>query len=297
MQTKSKRNGHGPSISNSRKSKEDRLTRLANVECSGESFRRASTSSSLGKRPSTYARDKQQLEYIFLFDYPKEASDRPPVSLYDLITLSRRELHFKLELKQRFRVAQIVAQAIGAFHSDDWLHKSIRSHAIKIFFLRSNTSSCDFNNPYLADFGFARPVAGSTSMLVAATGIDWDIYQHPDRWDLPRASFNPAHDIYSLGVVLLEIGLWQAARQLYDDFVKYDLGGRVPPEGVSANEIRMAFLEDARQRLAHRMGSSYQEAVLACLDGDWGDLIGTRDFASKFQERVVGKVDMRSFLA
>jgi hypothetical protein len=190
-----------------------------------------------------------------------------------------------------------VAQAIGSFHSDDWLHKSIRSHAIKFFFLHADVSSYDFENPYLTGFGFARPVAGSTSMLAAATDIDRDINQHPDRWDPPRASFNPIHDIYSLGVVLLEIGLWQTARQLYDDFVKYDLKGHIPPEGVPAKSIKKALLGDATERLAHRMGSSYQEAVLACLEGDWGELIGTRDFASKFQERVVGKVDIRSYLA
>ncbi|KAL2787129.1 hypothetical protein BJX66DRAFT_341497 [Aspergillus keveii] len=246
---------------------------------------------------NAYTRDKDQLVYIFLFDYPCGASDRPPVSLHELITSSRREPLFKLELKQRFHVAQTVAQAIGSFHSDDWLHKSIRSHAIKFFFLHADVSSYDFENPYLTGFGFARPVAGSTSMLAAATDIDRDIYQHPDRWDPPRASFNPIHDIYSLGVVLLEIGLWQTARQLYDDFVKYDSKGHIPPEGVPAKIIKKALLEDATERLAHRMGSSYQEAVLACLEGDWGELIGTRDFASKFQERVVGKVDIRSFLA
>ncbi|KAL2819585.1 hypothetical protein BDW59DRAFT_165036 [Aspergillus cavernicola] len=246
---------------------------------------------------NAYARDKERFQYIFLFDYPKGAADRPPVSLYDLIASSRREPQFKLELKQRFRVAQTVAQAIGAFHSDSWLHKSIRAHAIKFFFFqRDGESSCDFNNLYLTDFGFARPVAGSTSMLAAARDIDHDIYQHPDRWDPPRASFSQIHDIYSLGVVLLEIGLWQTARQLYEDIVQYELRGKVPAEGVSAKKINRTFLDDAKQRLAHRMGAPYRDAVLACLDGDWGDLVGTRDFASKFQERVVGKVDIKAFL-
>jgi Cys-tRNA synthase (O-phospho-L-seryl-tRNA:Cys-tRNA synthase) len=71
----------------------------------------------------------------------------------------------------------------------------------------------------------------------------------------------------------------------------------VPLEGVPAKKIKKALLEDATELLAHRMGSSYPKAVLARLDGDWGDFIGTRDFASKLQERVVGKVDIRSCIA
>jgi len=39
--------------------------------------------------------------------------------------------------------------------------------------------------------------------------INLDYYQHPDkRWD-PSIRYSRSHDIYSLGCVLLEIGLWK----------------------------------------------------------------------------------------
>jgi serine/threonine protein kinase len=39
--------------------------------------------------------------------------------------------------------------------------------------------------------------------------IELDYYQHPEkRWN-PGARYNRAHDVYSLGCVLLELGLWE----------------------------------------------------------------------------------------
>jgi hypothetical protein len=58
------------------------------------------------------------------------------------------------------------------------------------------------------------------------------------------------HDIYSPGVVLLEIGLWQTIKQIYEDMVRVEFDGIPPPEGVPANTIKAAYLEDAETRLA-----------------------------------------------
>ncbi|KAM0421122.1 hypothetical protein ACHAPT_011014 [Fusarium lateritium] len=242
---------------------------------------------------NSYSWDAQEAQYTFLFDYPPGTSDLKPKSLNNFILSSSNEPYYKLELKQRFHVAQTIARAIGAFHSDGWLHKSIRAHAVKFFFL-DDDGKCDFANPYLTDFEFSRPVAGMTRLAPGAVDVDHEVYRHPDRHGLPNASFNMTHDIYSLGVVLLEIGLWQTARQIHDDIVKYDLDGDAGK--ITAQMVKNAFLQDAKERLAHRMGSAYQEAVIACLDDDWESFVGSRDFANEFQRRVVQKVDIKAFV-
>lgn len=243
---------------------------------------------------NSYAWDAEKAQYMFLFDYPLNTANRVPKSLNDFISTSEFQPKYKLELRQRFLVAQTMAGAIGAFHSDGWLHKSIRAHAVKFFFL-TDGNRCDFANPYLTDFEFSRPLAGITRLAPQAIDLDYDVYRHPDRHGLPGTSFSKMHDIYSLGVVLLEIGLWQTARQIYDDVIKYERGDALGP--LKPQEIKEAFLQDARERLAHRMGASYQEAVVACLDGDWDILIGSRDFAKEFYKRVVQKVDIKAFAA
>ncbi|KAI8208408.1 hypothetical protein K4K52_001393 [Colletotrichum sp. SAR 10_76] len=244
---------------------------------------------------NSYAWNAEKTQYMFLFDYPPKTSDRTPKSLNDFIQSSELEPKYKLELKQRFFVAQTMAHAIGAFHSDGWLHKSIKSHAVKFFFLPDGRK-CDFANPYLTDFEFSRPIAGITRLAPQAIDLDNDVYRHPDRHGLPTTSFSKMHDIYSLGVVLLEIGLWQTARQIHDEVIEYEREG----DGIASlkpQEIKKAFLQDARERLAHRMGTSYQEAVIECLNGDWDELTDSRDFAKEFYKRIVQKVDIKAFVA
>ncbi|KAF6820926.1 serine threonine protein kinase [Colletotrichum plurivorum] len=243
---------------------------------------------------NSYAWDAEKAQYMYLFDYPPNTSDRQPKSLNDFILSSKLEPKYKLELKQRFFVAQTIARAIGAFHSDGWLHKSIRAHAVKFFFLPDG-KTCDFGNPYLTDFEFSRPLAGVTRLIAQAVDLDHEVYRHPDRHGLPDTSFSRMHDIYSLGVVLLEIGLWQTARQVHDDVVKYELDGDA--KALQPQQIKQAFLQDAKERLAHRMGTAYQEAAIACLDGDWDEFVGSRDFAQEFYKRVVLKVDIKAFIS
>ncbi|KAE9580301.1 hypothetical protein CGMCC3_g3764 [Colletotrichum fructicola] len=240
---------------------------------------------------NSYAWNAEKTQYMFLFNYPSDTSGRTPKSLHDFMMSS--ELKYKLELRQRFFVAQTMAHAIGTFHSDGWLHKSIRSHAVKFFFFPDG-HKCDFENPYLTDFEFSRPL-GVTRLAPQAIEVDYDVYRHPDRHGLPGISFSKMHDIYSLGVVLLEIGLWQTAKQIHDDVIKYEREEDTTTGCLEPQEIKEAFLQDATERLAQRMGRSYQEAVIACLDGDWDELVEPRDFAKEFYKRVVQKVDIKAF--
>lgn len=124
---------------------------------------------------------------------------------------------------------------------------------------------------------------------------DYDVYRHPERYGEPDTSFTKTHDIYSLGVVLLEIGLWQTAKEMYDEVVEDEYDGKPPPRGLPPDKMQEFFLPEAKDRLAHRMGSSYQEAVVACLENDWGRFMESpAGLAKEFQDKVVQKVDMRA---
>jgi serine/threonine protein kinase len=244
---------------------------------------------------NSYAWNPEETEYLFLFDYPPSASSREPESLHDFITYG--ELKFKLELKYRFHIAHILAQSIAAFHSDGWVHKKIRSHAVKFFF-SSDSDECDFHHPYLTDFEFSRPLDGVTHVAARAADVEHDVYLHPERYgQKPSVNFRRVHDIYSLGVVLLEIGTWTTAKKIHDTIIKYNYDGNPPPKGVTAKEIKETFILEATERLPHRMGSSYQQAVLACLDWDWDQYMTSREFTSEFQTRVIQKVDLKAFFS
>jgi hypothetical protein len=123
---------------------------------------------------------------------------------------------------------------------------------------------------------------------------DWTLalYQHPQRQaglgGLAESKYNIGHDIYSFGVCLLEIGLWES-------FVQYD--GDTPSlsptlslarinwitENAAAAEImtdseieQQVFLMLAGQRLAYEMGEAYSRTVikcLSCLENGFGNVI------------------------
>ncbi|KAL5362915.1 hypothetical protein BJX96DRAFT_177603 [Aspergillus floccosus] len=83
----------------------------------------------------------------------------------------------------------------------------------------------------------------------------------------PRDLFKPGHDIYSLGVVLLEIALWWTISSIFKEEVdKRGSSGKL----LEPERIRKALLDRAREDIPREMGESYARAVERCLLGDFG---------------------------
>ncbi|KAK4209647.1 hypothetical protein QBC37DRAFT_430026 [Rhypophila decipiens] len=248
-----------------------------------------------------FAPDPGQPRYVFLFDYPRASTADKPTSLQQVI-LSNKPV-FRMSLKDRFHVARTIAASIGAFHADGWFHKSIRSHAIKFFF--KPDGSCDFRNPCLTEFESSRPEGGQSLLLTTATkeqtinqsgtvkDPERDVYLHPDRALDPPKPFTRIYDIFSLGVVLLEIGLWQTAKGIYDEVLPQIPGGT---GNVTAKAMQAAFLQQAKTRLEHRMGTTYREAVEDCLGGSMEKYIGSPGFSIEYRNRIVSKVDIEKLM-
>jgi hypothetical protein len=227
--------------------------------------------------------------FSFAFDYPEGALGHKPLSLQQLIC--SKQSKYKLSLNDRFYVARMVSRCLSTLHSDGWLHKNIRSHAVKFFFhMADKAVVLQKSAPYLTDFGFSRPLdvySAAKYPANTARNLDADVYRHPDRFGEPSQYFTKIHDVYSLGVVLLEVGMWKTARQMYDEVFQSAKGN---PTGENVKE---AFIKRAKQELEHRMGSAYRDAVLLCLDGEQlVKHVRTSSFAVEFQKNVVRRVDV-----
>ena len=226
-----------------------------------------------------------QQRYAFVFDYPKNTDcTQAPMSLYTMIHLNNMDN--RLDLQQRFSVAQTISRSIGAFHADGWVHKSMRSESIA-FFHRQNSTDLIVSAPYLINFEFSRPETAAT-LLDFDDDLERNLYRHPHRQGPPKASFSRLHDIYALGIVLLEIGLWQTAASIFNQAVS-DLPkhAQFKPEGIQS-----IFVNAARKRLAHHMGQPYLEAVLACITDSFNDQTSRADFPIMFYEEVVIKLSI-----
>lgn len=160
-------------------------------------------------------------------------------------------------LGERFRLAHSLASAIYELHTVSWLHRNMSASNI-VFFCEKEG---DFINPesfYLIGFAQSRPdddltyTDGPTS-----PGDNEEYYEHPEHLS-ERQGYQMQHDYYALGMLLIEIGLWK----LLSDAV---------PGWTSILDKRKIVVEEIVPQLGVSMGACYRDAVLACLDGDWGE--------------------------
>ncbi|KAF1837852.1 hypothetical protein BDW02DRAFT_82327 [Decorospora gaudefroyi] len=184
-------------------------------------------------------------------------------------------------LSTRFHIAQQLAQSLSYVHTYGFVHKSIRPETVLIFQNEASELAASFLLGF-EKFRAAQP--GRTSMVSDAVWYK-SLYRHPRRQGLrPEDEYVMQHDIYSLGVCLLEIGLW-------DSFVVCDMAptdndgstshkiehssrpsNLLPTVSRSENDERKAatLLQDALVTLAQlelpsRMGDKYTDIVVSCL--------------------------------
>lgn len=135
------------------------------------------------------------------------------------------------ELGRRFDLAKTLVDNVIRLHTVGWLHKNIRSESILFFPQSLKKGERGYYGPYFMGYDFIRIEIDRTpddihdkdsnrrhpSRLVEiARGEDHcpDIYHHPDKRNSPGRVYQYAYDIYSLGLLLIEIGLWQPLHRI-----------------------------------------------------------------------------------
>ena len=109
-------------------------------------------------------------------------------------------------LSKRVQLAQQLARSVMFVHTTGFVHKGIRPETIVLL----SQGKQDMGPSFLISFEQVRRVEGQTSFL---GDLQWErnLYRHTVRQGLwSEEAFNMQHDIYSSGVCLLEIGLWQS---------------------------------------------------------------------------------------
>ena len=214
--------------------------------------------------------------FRFVFRQPERAKDGVPPRTLRAMILAVTE-H---SLTERMNLAKQLARAVSYVHSLGFVHKNIRPETIVGFWI--NGLSVDLESVFLMGFGHFRAEDGATSLL-GDNKWERNLYRHPDRQGLhPEEEYVMEHDIYSLGVCLLEIGLWTS-------FVAYDTEENpsrgkvlnVIPDSQSPTDLKSALVSMAREQLPPRMGDRYCSIVvncLTCLDEDNADFADEAQF-------------------
>jgi len=197
--------------------------------------------------------------YDFVFEIPQGL--QTPRSLRDLLLHSPPSLNVKLD------IAKQLANSVLYLHTTGFVHKNIRPETILVFDYGEAKSS------FLVGFENFRAAKDGT-LKIGDSLLERELYRHPLRQgNHPEQQYVMQHDIYSLGVCLLEIGVWKS-------FVNVDEGKTItefdPPVSTKdsrkrAFAIKRQILVAANEQLSQHTGERFKDVVemcLTCLDDD-----------------------------
>lgn len=263
-------------------------------------------------RPGT----EPAVTFTMVFRVPTLCSD--PRSLRDLLLNGPAPS----SLSFRFDMARELVKAVSYVHTFGFVHKTIRPESV-LTFASMDTERIGSRSVFLVGFENFRREDGWTQRRGDDT-LERNLYRHPSRQGAcPREDYVMQHDIYSLGVCLLEIGLWQSLitydlqggndidngtkslpSSLLLDSSPGSLGlGAMGPSILARGQERLLSL--VRSSLTQVMGTKYAEIVETCLtcleprNGDFGDAQDLEDedgvrVGVRYIEKVSGLERRRS---
>lgn len=250
----------------------------------------------------------------FVFAPPEGANmSSLPQSLLDL--LQAHDGVVKPTVTDRIALAHALASSLLFLHSVNWLHKGLRSDNVLFFdgaqsddFIRElrklkeegldDKNAVDYASPILSGFDYARPANKGEHTEAAPTDVEAAMYRHPSSQQIPasqktgdgkeREGYCKTFDIYSLGVILIEIAFWMPIDKVLETFDRINYKKSHPEwDGNQKLKDGAVFTKDhARGRptqtrgikaklqqkpvimaVGGEMGSAYQKVVKGCLEG------------------------------
>lgn len=237
--------------------------RLANVHQSLDQLVQNARISHLGLLKFLgYYLDTPNSRYAFIYQMPIDyfpflrnptdlLNDLKPKPLVSLLQSGDNAAIPNLE--SRFRLSYDLLMATLHLRSQNVVHGNLNSSNILIFpgLTNSNNDEVgiteDLRRPYLTSFSQFSGDRPSPEPLSSS------MYRHPDDKKSMDDDAAWAYDLYSLGLVLMEIGLWTPVSRLWK--MKYT-------NSMFKQRIENLYL----QKLGPKCGSAYLNVVQLCLD-------------------------------
>lgn len=199
----------------------------------------------------------------YAFRLPPEAlPGQKPCTLYELLTKVNRASDCP-DLGERFELAKALVSTVFEIHNIGWLHKNIHPQNI-LFWPKSGTKDePNISKPYLMGFDISRPNQPGEVSEKPLTNLEDDLYRHPDYKGTTPRSFRPSFDLYSLGVILYEIGMWR-----HVGHQPSQRSSRLTPATHISDPqfIVKAVMNGPVMDLKRFTGCRYRDAVIACLN-------------------------------
>lgn len=170
-----------------------------------------------------YAHDSEGRCWWMAFEYPTSISAplsvQAPTSLLDLFADKTK---IRPSLEARVMLARSLANSISGLFNSSWFHKSIRSE--NILFPQHTTvhsstrvGALDSNSPYLTGFGYSRQPMERSLGKPQSRNINRAIYRHPFYQGQNPGTYRIQYDMYSFGLILVEIARWMPLSTFLDN--------------------------------------------------------------------------------
>ena len=181
------------------------------------------------------------------------SSDRAYLTLSD----ARLQQDYLPDLHTRLSWALRLAQTVLQLHTAGWVHKSISpAHILFLKMQGENESeSRQFAGPYLSGFGCAREISPSAFSDEQPYMPEETAYRHALAQGLRRCPFRPQFDVYALGIVLIELGLWSSISD-----VLQTTNSQIPTALMDS-----ATLSSVRRKMEFSLPRNYVDAAFVAL--------------------------------
>ncbi|KIW69152.1 hypothetical protein PV04_05045 [Phialophora macrospora] len=196
-----------------------------------------------------------------------------PLSLHNLFSSP-----LKPPLEARYRLAKRLVDTFARLYGSEWMHKGINSNNVvfpQIYSPVSVQSFASIQTALVQGFNYSRQLtqAQTIDRGKVLNNLESAIYRHPYYQGEAASGYQIHYDIYSLGLVLLEIALWGPLMGL---LAAKHRPGKEPPVALSpdmprfheveAVELKRRVMIRVGSELAYRVGTKYKEVVRWCLD-------------------------------
>jgi hypothetical protein len=223
-----------------------------------------------------YFYDEDEGRFGLVFEKPASVpADTEPTSLHALITNNNNDIP---SLTDRVTLMRLLAETVERLHAVDWLHKGLRSANILLFPKKGGVvrngrvtrGEINYADPFISGFDYSRPATSDDMTERPLDNPAADIYRHPsvqhkgNREDTSgRESYKKSFDLYSLGIVLLEIAHWKTI----DHILNINLDNARPKDTWKVEGRLLAKDSECLRFVKSFLGNTVEGVIRACLTG------------------------------
>lgn len=210
-----------------------------------------------------YFKDEEMGRFGLVFEKPRRAMTKSPVTLYTLLSAHDSDGEpIVPSFTARVALMRTLAETLERLHDVNWLHKDFRSANILFFNEKDESRDLKLETLIVSGFHYSRPSGRDDMTERPSDDLGADLYRHPYVQSTINRGFKRSHDIYSLGLALLEIASWKPLDQILNINLE-----RARPRDICRVKDRLLSEPRWLRSVKSNNGDTLERIIRICLEG------------------------------